>query len=159
MPLHPALQDPDAGLGLTATSAICHNMSHPWLGRRVGSLLLRGSAHQTVSVATVPLHLAMTADSARQDPQLGSSYAELLDLGLLDERNAVIVMLLVERMRGRDSRYAPYIQLLPERCEDSSSSSSPLMHEKHEVVADGALLSDCCSCICLLAGRSISEDS
>jgi hypothetical protein len=91
-------------------------MSHPWLGRGVGSLLLRGTANQTVSVATVPLNLTLTAESARQDPQLGSSYAELMDLGLLDERNAVIVMLLVEKMRGQGSRFAPYIQLLPERC-------------------------------------------
>ncbi|KAF6263984.1 hypothetical protein COO60DRAFT_266676 [Scenedesmus sp. NREL 46B-D3] len=107
------LQDVDAGLGLSATSALRHNMSHPWLGRRVGSLLLRGAAHQTVTVAAVPLDLALTAESARQDPQLGPSYAELMDMGLLDERNAVIVMLLVEKMRGDGSRYAPYIQLLP----------------------------------------------
>lgn len=38
-----------------------------------------------------------------------------MDLGLLDERTAVIVMLMIEKLRGSASRYAPYIQLLPER--------------------------------------------
>lgn len=90
-------------------------MSHSWLGRRLGSLLLRGTTHQTVPVAAVPLNLTLTADSARKDPELGPVYAELMDLGLLDERNAVIVMLLVEKMRGATSRYAPYIDLLPQQ--------------------------------------------
>ncbi|WIA21903.1 hypothetical protein OEZ85_004272 [Tetradesmus obliquus] len=121
-------KDTDAGLGLTATSSLRHNMSHPWLGRRVGSLLLRGPAHQTVTVATVPLNLALTAESARQDPQLGSSYAELMELGLLDDRSVVIVMLLVEKMRGQGSRYAPYIQLLPE------SFSTPLWFDEQQLL-------------------------
>jgi hypothetical protein len=58
-----------------------------------------------------------------------------MELGLLDERNAVIVMLLIERMRGDGSRYAPYIQLLPERCEGSSSSGGSGFACKHSNAA------------------------
>jgi hypothetical protein len=47
-----------------------------------------------------------------------------MELGLLDERNAVIVMLLIEKMRGDGSRYAPYIQLLPERCEAAAAAAA-----------------------------------
>lgn len=108
-------QDPESGLGLTATPALRHHMSHRWLGRRVGSFLLRGMSHQTVPVATIPLNLALTAESARQDPELGSVYGELLEIGALDERSVVIVMLLVEKLKGQGSRWAPYINLLSEK--------------------------------------------
>jgi hypothetical protein len=87
-------------------------MRHPWLGRRLGALL---TGQRAVPVAGVPLGLAVTADAAVRDPDLGASYRELLDLGLLDCRTAVIAMLTLERARGADSRYAPWLRLLPER--------------------------------------------
>jgi hypothetical protein len=76
---------------------------------------MTGANNQTVPVISIPLHLALTAQSARADPELGSQYAELLDVGVIDERNVVVLMLLVEKMRGQASRYAPYINLLSHR--------------------------------------------
>lgn len=40
----------------------------------------------------------------------------MLEKRLLDERTAIIVFLLLERLKGERSRYAPYIQALPKRC-------------------------------------------
>lgn len=88
-------------------------MRQRWLGRRLGALV---TGQATLAAAEVPLDLALTAAAARRDPELGSSYTELMDLGLADERTAVVLMLLVERMRGGGSRYAPWMRLLPDRC-------------------------------------------
>lgn len=77
--------------------------------------MLRGAANQTVSVATIPFKLALTVESAVAHPLLGQQFGELLELGLIDERTAVVVLLLVERARGEDSAYAPWLQLLPAR--------------------------------------------
>jgi hypothetical protein len=86
-----------------------------WLGMWLGSLVLRGADNQTVTVATIPLNLSLTVETALAHPQLGQHFAELLELGLIDERSAVVLLLVVERARGEDSPYAPYLQLLPER--------------------------------------------
>ena len=87
-------------------------MKQKWLGRRLGALV---SGQSNLVAAEVPLGLALTADAAKRDPDLGGSYSELMDLGLVDERAAVVLMLLVEKMRGEGSRYAPWIRLLPTR--------------------------------------------
>jgi len=76
---------------------------------------MTGASNQTVPVISIPLHVTLTAKSARADPELGAHYAELLDVGVIDERNAVVLMLLVEKLRGQASRYAPYINLLSHR--------------------------------------------
>jgi hypothetical protein len=86
-----------------------------WLGRRLGGLVLRGAANQTVPVATIPFSLAITHETALSHPQLGPHFAELAELGLVDERAAVVLLLMVEKMRGEGSTYAPWLQLLPER--------------------------------------------
>ncbi len=79
----------------------------------MGSLVLRGPSNQLVPIAAIPLSLAMTQEAALAHPQLGPHFAELIELGLVDERMAVVLLLLVERMRGEESAYAPWIQLLP----------------------------------------------
>jgi hypothetical protein len=106
-------QDPGAGQGLVSTAQLRRSMRQKWLGRRLGALV---TGQRTLVAAEVPLTLALTSEAAKDDPDLGASYAELMDLGLVDERAAVVTMLLVERMRGRESRYTPWIRLLPTRC-------------------------------------------
>lgn len=78
--------------------------------------MLRGADNQTVTAATFPLSLSMTVEAAAAHPQLGPQFMELLELGLLDERTAVVLLLLVEKARGEDSPWAPWLQLLPTRC-------------------------------------------
>jgi hypothetical protein len=111
-PPPPPSQDPSAGQALFSTPRLRAAMRHAWLGRRLGALL---TGQRTLPVASAPLSLALTARAAVADPDLGPAYAELLELGLLDERSAVIAMLTVERVRGGDSRYAPWIRMLPDR--------------------------------------------
>ncbi|GBF87660.1 hypothetical protein Rsub_00371 [Raphidocelis subcapitata] len=117
-------QGPSAGTGLFSTPALRAAMRHPWLGRRLGALL---TGQRAVPVADVPLGLALTADAAVRDPDLGASYRELLDLGLIDGRTAVIAMLTVERAREAGSRYAPWLRLLPE------SFSTPLWFDSEQM--------------------------
>ncbi len=66
-------------------------------------------------VAEVPLQVALTSANIVQHPELGPAFAELMQLGVLDERNAVMLALLIERLRGEDSPYAPWLRLLPEQ--------------------------------------------
>lgn len=109
--LHPNAQDP-SGQGLFTTPHLRHSMRQRWLGRRLGALV---TGQRTLVAAEVPLSLALTAETASQDPDLGQTYAELLQLGLLDERSVVVAMLTVEKLRGDESRYAPWIRMLPAR--------------------------------------------
>jgi len=78
-------------------------------------MILRGASNQTVQVASIPLDLSLTIDTALSHPQLGPQFAELLELGLIDERTAVVLLLMVERARGEASPYAPWLKLLPTR--------------------------------------------
>lgn len=68
-----------------------------------------------MQVASIPLDLSLTLDTALSHPQLGPQFTELLELGLIDERTAVVLLLMVERARGEGSPYAPWLQLLPTR--------------------------------------------
>eukprot|EP00878_Enallax_costatus_P026230 GHUV01028121.1.p1 GENE.GHUV01028121.1~~GHUV01028121.1.p1 ORF type:complete len:207 (+),score=42.85 GHUV01028121.1:80-700(+) len=110
-----AAENSEAGQGLFATHELRRHMSHSWLGRRLGAMILPGAKNQTVQAASIPLDLAFTAEAARSDPDFGGPISELMDLGLLDERNAIIVMLMIERLKGPGSTYAPYIQMIPAR--------------------------------------------
>lgn len=76
-------------------------------------MVLPGAANQTVPFATIPFGLSITVETALSHPQLGSTFAELLGLGLIDERTSVVLMVMIERARGDDSPYAPWLQLLP----------------------------------------------
>jgi hypothetical protein len=107
-------QDPAAGSALFATPPAARRLPAGWLGRRLGSWLLPRS-YQAAPLATFPLNLALTAEAAVSDPQLGPSYSQLLEEGLVGEREVVILMLLVERLRGSSSKWAPWIQQLPHR--------------------------------------------
>jgi hypothetical protein len=54
-------------------------------------------------------------DTAMQEPLLGANYQELYELGVAGERQIVMLMLMIEKLRGSDSKWAPYIQQLPTR--------------------------------------------
>ncbi|KAJ7559034.1 hypothetical protein O6H91_04G066600 [Diphasiastrum complanatum] len=60
-----------------------------------------------------PLHMAITPMSVLQDPVLGSYYQKLYEDGEVDDRLLVMLFLLVERLRGSSSFWAPYLDMLP----------------------------------------------
>lgn len=55
-----------------------------------------------------PLHLAITPMSVLQDPKFGMAYAKLFEDGDVDDRLLMILFLMVERIRGSSSLWAPY---------------------------------------------------
>eukprot|EP00897_Mesotaenium_endlicherianum_P004547 jgi/Mesen1/411/ME000100S10641 len=68
------------------------------------------------TVMVVPLRLAICTATIVRDPHLGPLYAQLLQEGqVADERVLLMLFLLVERARGPDSFWAPYMALLPAR--------------------------------------------
>ncbi|GBG92010.1 hypothetical protein CBR_g54105 [Chara braunii] len=64
-------------------------------------------------VMAMPSELAITPATVMSDREYGVVYQELLESEQVDERLLVIVFLMVERWRGRKSKWAPYIDLLP----------------------------------------------
>jgi len=64
-------------------------------------------------LASFPASAAITAATAVQDPVVGPRYRELLEAGKLDERAAIIMFLMLERLKGERSHLAPWLNLLP----------------------------------------------
>jgi hypothetical protein len=92
-------------------------------------------------VASVPLQLCLTVEAAMADATLGDRFAELLGQGVLDERSAVVLLLLLEAGKGDASDYAPWLQLLPTRCVCACNGwrvEQHAMHRGHPCAA-GAL--------------------
>jgi hypothetical protein len=81
----------------------------------------------TATLASFPISAAITAAAAARDPGQGALLSELLELGVADERCAVMLHLAVERLRGRDSPLAPWIALLPDEFQ------TPLFWGREEV--------------------------
>lgn len=73
------------------------------------------------------MSIALTAEAACRDPLLGQQFSWMLDKQMLDERTAIIVFLMLERLRGPGSRYAPYIAALPK------SFDTPLAYSDSEL--------------------------
>ena len=61
-----------------------------------------------------PLSNALTPASCIREPRVGWVYRALLEDGTLSPRLAVMAFLIVERLRGATSPWAPYIAMLPE---------------------------------------------
>ena len=55
-----------------------------------------------------PLTLAITPMSVLQNPEFGEAYGKLFEEGEVDDRLLVILFLMVERLRGSCSVWAPY---------------------------------------------------
>ncbi|KAL3517086.1 hypothetical protein ACH5RR_023988 [Cinchona calisaya] len=60
----------------------------------------------------VPLNLAITAMSVRQDPLYGSECGAMCEGGEVDERFLILLFLTVERLR-RNSSWKPYLDMFP----------------------------------------------
>ncbi|GFR47156.1 hypothetical protein Agub_g8847, partial [Astrephomene gubernaculifera] len=109
----PSQAGPGAGLGLFATApASAPRPGTPWwswLWPRRGAPALP----EPVTLASFPLAAAITLRTACSDPQLGEQFSWMVDKQLLDERTAVMVYLLIEKLRGDKSRFAPWIRTLP----------------------------------------------
>ena len=110
--------------GVYAGEGVQQRGRRGWLGSLAG---LGGWGSGTpVPVAAFPLSGTLTAATLAQHPQQGPVMRELLQLGLLEERTAVILHLAVERQRLRQQRAAggggggegggmlPWLALLPD---------------------------------------------
>ncbi|EFJ47486.1 hypothetical protein VOLCADRAFT_91853 [Volvox carteri f. nagariensis] len=106
---------PGAGLGIfSAVAAAAPRPGAPWWSwlwphRNHTS----GAQREPTTLASFPLDAAITVRTACNDPQVGAQFSWMLDKHLLDERTAVMVYLLIERLRGDKSRFAPWIRALP----------------------------------------------
>ncbi|GLI65463.1 hypothetical protein VaNZ11_008813 [Volvox africanus] len=106
---------PGAGLGICSKAAASSRRpGAPWWSW-VWPLrgLYSGAQYEPATLASFPLDAAITVRTARNDPQVGQQFSWMLDKHLLDERTAVMVYLLLERLRGNESRFAPWIHALP----------------------------------------------
>ena len=94
-----------------------------------GGLLgnLFGGGARPVTMARVPARLAITAAAAAQHPTLGPTFKEMLENDDIDERMAVMLLLIVERRRGDKSPIKPYLDALP------SSFRTPLFYDPEEM--------------------------
>ncbi|KAK9806362.1 hypothetical protein WJX72_011435 [[Myrmecia] bisecta] len=110
--IRPCAEGSEAGLGMYATEAVDRRLQQRWwqrLWRWVG----RGNPN--VVLAAFPLELAVTASNICAEPELGPAYKKLLDQGVVDERQLVMLFLIVERIRGAASKWHPWIELLPQQ--------------------------------------------
>ena len=94
-------------------------------GGLLGSLF--GGGARPVTMARVPARLAITAAAAAQHPILGPTFREMLENDDIDERMAVMLLLIVERRRGDKSPTKPYLDALP------SSFRTPLFYHPEEM--------------------------
>lgn len=93
----------------------------------LSSIFAGGGAPPPVVVASVPLRLAITVAAAADHPALGATFREMLADGDLDERMAVMLLLIVERRRGDASPLKPYLDALP------STFHTPLFYTPEEM--------------------------
>lgn len=100
------------GLGLFANEDLKSRARWPWW-RRLLVLCRVGGEPSPVTVMSVPDHLILCADNLVKDPDVGPLYQDMMKQGLLDERTVIMMALMVEKLRASQSRYAPWLDLLP----------------------------------------------
>ncbi|GIL75966.1 hypothetical protein Vretimale_5622 [Volvox reticuliferus] len=113
--IKPSQAGPGAGFGISSkVAASSRRPGAPWWS---WVWPLRGlhaePQYEPTTLASFPLDAAITVRTACNDPQVGQQFSWMLDKHLLDERTAVMVYLLIERLRGNESRFAPWIHALP----------------------------------------------
>ncbi|KAL4425721.1 hypothetical protein ABPG75_009737 [Micractinium tetrahymenae] len=129
--------DKDEGrYGVYATEAARRRARRGWLGTAAGWVGWGRDA--PISVAAFPAAHALTAANLAQHPQQGAVLRELQQLGLVDERTAVILHLAVERLRLRQARQ----QGSGPSSSSGSGSSSGGSGEAHGLLPWLALLPD-----------------
>lgn len=107
----------DAGrFGMFASPQIVKKASRGFWGSLKSALTLgQAGRATTISLASFPLEGAITAHSVLSTTpgEQAAILRELAALGLVDERTLVMLHLMVERLKGRDSPLCPWIRLLP----------------------------------------------
>ena len=91
------------------------------LARALG---LGGDGDGDVVAASVPARLAITAAAAAEHPALGAEMRAMLAEDAIDERMAVMLLLIFERRRGASSPVAAYVDALP----GEASFQTPLFY-------------------------------
>ncbi|MEW5303031.1 MAG: hypothetical protein WDW36_005763 [Sanguina aurantia] len=86
------------------------------------------SSDEGAVLVRIPLRAALTAENIMaSEVQMRSLYSWMLDAHMCNERTLIMVALVFERLRGPESRMAPYIDLLP------TSFDTPLHFTKAEL--------------------------
>ena len=83
-----------------------------------------GDGDGDVVAASVPARLAITAAAAAEHPALGAEMRAMLAEDAIDERMAVMLLLIFERRRGASSPVAAYVDALP----GETSFQTPLFY-------------------------------
>ncbi|KAK9841855.1 hypothetical protein WJX81_007488 [Elliptochloris bilobata] len=100
-----------AGVGVVATEAAMPRMRRGW---SAWLWSWAGGGAQDAVLAAFPLSTALTGSTAAALPGgAGAKYAALLELGGCDERTLLMLLLVVERLRGEASPWAPWLAALP----------------------------------------------
>ena len=68
-----------------------------------------------VTLASIPLALALTSKACVEHEAVGECFRSLMDDDVIDERMAVMLLLILERRRGARSPAAPYVEAIPAR--------------------------------------------
>jgi hypothetical protein len=121
----PPLTAQDAGrFGIFATEATARHACPGVRGRLKQAL---GLPPPPATLAAFPLSKALTPQHALDHPQHGKLLRELHGAGVIDDRAAVVLLLLTERLLGRRSDLQPWLSLLP------TSFGTPLYWEEEEL--------------------------
>ncbi|CAD7704284.1 unnamed protein product [Ostreobium quekettii] len=100
-----------SGLGLCAAPAMRDRQRTGILGT-IGRFL-HVSRREFVA-ASFPLSSSLTVETACSDKAVGPSLQGLLDTGQIDEHDVLAIFLMVQKLLGSDSEWAPWLQLLPD---------------------------------------------
>lgn len=105
----------DAETGDTYDSkATSTNASKGFFAGLLNSMGLASGSPDAV-VASVPARLAISAGAAATHPVLGAVFSKMLENDEIDERMTVMLLLIMERRRGRDSPIHAYLEALPNK--------------------------------------------
>ena len=86
------------------------NLLHGAYGHWLDKLL----QHAAETVISIPQHLLMHAGVAVDSSDYGPAFKLLIaEMGVVDQRNILCLLLILERARGDASKWSAYINMLP----------------------------------------------
>ncbi|GAB4816950.1 hypothetical protein N2152v2_003996 [Parachlorella kessleri] len=98
--------------GVFAGAGVRHKAARSWWGSLKAGLGF--GENPNVALASFPLSSAVTAGNVLgQGGQQAALLKELVELGVADERTVVMLHLIVERLKGPESKLCPWLVLLP----------------------------------------------